>query len=352
MRKKLTLFKNIKRGSRKYKGNIPFICFNYGKVGHFVAKFPYKNKNNEEDSSLKRYRKGKTKKKRKFFRQSKNQYTNEDNNSSGDSDIEEILFMGLQTQTDVLENRDTDSTEDNPEVDAEINLEAKLISAFEEIDRLKEKNRKQKKELQKYKEEERDLEEAKKKIIILKVQVEEATKIEKVLKAQLKEKEDIYSSVESEIVYLRKELERSHTNIKFEKSSTNLHEMLNRHRSPIDRTGLGYSGKKDVANEEASTSSKQSSEERTKSYADIIKNSIKDEDNRKEDQYVPQKTNLPHKDRIKKTLPSRWNHTIRYQNYFFGYCYSCNGFGHKAIDCRTNVRDDYMRNNNKDTDGF
>jgi hypothetical protein len=140
--------------------------------------------------------------------------------------------------------------------------------------------------------------------------------------------------------------------MKFEKISTTLNEILNCQRSPFDKTGLGYSEKKEVANEEASTSSKQSSEERTKSYVDILKKSIKVEDNRKEEQYVPQKTNLPHKDRIKKTLPSRWNHTIRYQNSFFGYCYSCNGFGHKEIDCRTNVRGSYMRNNNRDTHGF
>jgi hypothetical protein len=40
---------------------------------------------------------------------------------------------------------------------------------------------------------------------------------------------------------------------------------------------------KEVANEESSTSSKQSSEERTKSYIDIIKNSTKVEDNGKKD---------------------------------------------------------------------
>jgi hypothetical protein len=87
--------------------------------------------------------------------------------------------------------------------------------------------------------------------------------------------------------------------MKFKKSSTTLNEILNRQRSPFDRTSLGYSEKKEVTNEEASTSSKQSSEERTKSYANIIKNSIKDEDNKKEDQYVPQK------DRIGKTHPCR-----------------------------------------------
>jgi hypothetical protein len=102
-------------------------------------------------------------------------------------------------------------------------------------------------------------------MIILKVQVEEVKKIEEFLKSQLKEKEDIYNGLEYEIVYLRKELEISHTNMKFENISTTLNEILNRQRSPFDRIGLGYSEKKEVDNEEASTSSKQSSKERTKS---------------------------------------------------------------------------------------
>jgi hypothetical protein len=57
--------------------------------------------------------------------------------------------------------------------------------------------------------------EAKNIIIGLKPQVEEAKRIEEFLRAQLKEKEDSCNSIEYEIVYLRKELEKSHTNTKF-----------------------------------------------------------------------------------------------------------------------------------------
>lgn len=32
----------LKRGSRKYKGNLPFKCFNYGKVGHCASRCPHK----------------------------------------------------------------------------------------------------------------------------------------------------------------------------------------------------------------------------------------------------------------------------------------------------------------------
>jgi hypothetical protein len=33
--------RKLKKGSGKYKGKLPFKCFNCGKVGHFVAKCPY-----------------------------------------------------------------------------------------------------------------------------------------------------------------------------------------------------------------------------------------------------------------------------------------------------------------------
>jgi hypothetical protein len=33
--------KKLKKGTWMYKGNIPLICFNYGKIGHFSNKCPY-----------------------------------------------------------------------------------------------------------------------------------------------------------------------------------------------------------------------------------------------------------------------------------------------------------------------
>jgi hypothetical protein len=75
--------------------------------------------------------------------------------------------------------------------------------------------------------------------------------------------------------------------VKFENSSPTLNEILNFQTSPFDKTGLGYHENKEVANEEASTSSKHSSEERTKIYVDILKKSIKVEDRKKEGHYVP-----------------------------------------------------------------
>jgi Mg2+ and Co2+ transporter CorA len=86
--------------------------------------------------------------------------------------------------------------------------------------------------------------ETKKIIINLKTQVEEEKRVDKLLRSQLKEKEDVCKSLESEIVFLRKELEGSHTNIKFEKISTTLNEILDFQRSPFEKTSLSSCKKK------------------------------------------------------------------------------------------------------------
>jgi len=45
---------NLKKGTRgKYRGKLPFKCFNCGAVGHFVAKCPYNEKNKEDETSYK-----------------------------------------------------------------------------------------------------------------------------------------------------------------------------------------------------------------------------------------------------------------------------------------------------------
>jgi hypothetical protein len=49
------------------------------------------------------------------------------------------------------------------------------------------------------------------------------------------------------------------------------------------------------------------SEGNTKSCADVLKNPIKVEDNRREEKNVPHTKNLPNKDKIMKTFPSTWN---------------------------------------------
>jgi hypothetical protein len=79
----------------------------------------------KENPSFKKYNEGKTEKKKTFYRQKKNIYNNEDNSSLDDSDceIDEILFMGLETQT----YGDSKSTkEDNLDKEEEVDFEAEF----------------------------------------------------------------------------------------------------------------------------------------------------------------------------------------------------------------------------------
>jgi hypothetical protein len=83
-----------------------------------------------------------------------------------------------------------------------------------------------------------------------------------------------------------------------------LNEILNHQISPFDITDLGYNTGKETSNEEASTSSKYSNEERINKYNDSLEMFIKVEYNAKEKPYVPQKRNSPHKEEIWKIVPS------------------------------------------------
>jgi hypothetical protein len=60
--------------------------------------------------------------------------------------------MGVETHTDVLENRNIDSTEeDNPEIDAKVDLEGEIICSLNEMERLRIKKWIQKEQLKNYK---------------------------------------------------------------------------------------------------------------------------------------------------------------------------------------------------------
>jgi hypothetical protein len=101
------------------------------------------------------------------------------------------------------DNKSIVNNEDDEE--SMVDMEGELISALEEINRLRIKNIKQRQLLIQF---EKDRKEPDKYLVLLKVELEEAKKIEDILKQQLSEKKARCESLEQEVVKTRKEMEK------------------------------------------------------------------------------------------------------------------------------------------------
>jgi hypothetical protein len=125
-------------------------------------------------------------------------------------------------------------------------------------------------------------------------------------------------------------------------SSKVLDDIINNKKSHLEKSGLGYN-----QTEKGSRSKKIEQETNPKIYAKTIK---EDRKIYKEDyRGTPpprrfkfqnqQETDRPQEEEgfIRET-PFRRSSTSRYQTIFFGLCYVCNSFGHKATNCRANNR--------------
>jgi hypothetical protein len=338
--------RRLKKGSGKYQGKFPFKCFNCGKIGHFANKCPHK-KHDQNSEGEKKFKPKRFGRKKSLCVNDVNSSEDTDSDSSREDKDNDFMLMAQ----DDYDNKITGSEANEEEV--VVDMEGELISALEEIDRLRIKNRKQKQLLIQF---EKDSKQPDEDFALLKVELEEAKKIEDILKQQLSEKKARCKALEEEVVKTRKELEKFqalyHQNLSSIKASEGLATILNQQRNPKLKTGLGY--------EEGSSSGHPSN----KDFIKFVKSTTND-DNKpaetKEDNQPPRRSKekgarTESVEQGNNTLPAQGNHQhgrnrfsqrrqpfSRYKEFFYGYCFYCSNFGHKAVNCSLRLRHEQLR---------
>ena len=279
--------RNLQRGSGRFRGKLPFRCFACGRVGHYAAKCPYKDKGKEPA----RWNKKQSTNKKSY-------YTHEDSDGLSNSDEDEQgndykLLMALEDD-DYLDAIDEDNL-------------------HEEITRLR-----------------RCIEE--KNIII------------DTLQFQIDEKEKHLEKLEGEIVGLRKEIEKTKAiNLKFVKGSETLDEIINVRRSPLNKTGLGYNGETSQAStsknylDAARRNEQKHNGNHQAKYGRIANRDYQGKSvlrvNRSYNQPQVKSSQFTPRMDVNRNY-SRLDDRSDYRRSFFnGQCFSCHNFGHKAAQC-------------------
>ncbi len=172
-------------------------------------------------------------------------------------DTKNNLDSAKKCSSEYLEPNEDAGLNSSPEIDNRndvegvVDMEEELISALEEIDRLRLKKRKQKQALIQYETSRED-------ITLIKLELEEEKKIEIFLKQQLAESKVRCELLEKEVVTVKKELDKYQTlynqNMSSIKASEELHNILNRQRAPQIKYGLGYSQGESSSNSESKNS--------------------------------------------------------------------------------------------------
>ena len=122
--------------------------------------------------------------KRKQFYSKEDNNSFDDDDSDSDNESERVLFLAMDAKEVVEEH-------DESEEEGKVDLDAELVSALEELDKARKKNKLLKKELSRIRKDIQDStysKELKQAHLDLKVQWEEAKVIEESLRKQLEEK--------------------------------------------------------------------------------------------------------------------------------------------------------------------
>jgi hypothetical protein len=163
--------RRLKKGSGKYQGKLPFKFFNCGKIGHFSSKCLHQKKDQNFDDE-KKYKFKKYSKKKSLCANNDDSSEDIDNDSSSEDKVNDFVLMAMGD----IDNEQLGGEMDDEEV---VDMEGELISALEEIDRLRCKKRKQKWLLMQFKMNDKKPVED---FALLKVELEEAKKIEDIQK--------------------------------------------------------------------------------------------------------------------------------------------------------------------------
>jgi hypothetical protein len=134
------IIKKLHKGFGRYKGNLPFKCFNCGGIKHFANKCPYPKQEDNDDEEAHNQN--------KFYKKNKNFYPKEEIISSYISEDEgsELLFIGINSQNNNIDN------EEKFESEGEVDIEVELISSLEELRNYENKNELLREQLQEFEE--------------------------------------------------------------------------------------------------------------------------------------------------------------------------------------------------------
>jgi hypothetical protein len=83
----------------------------------------------------------------------------------------------------------------------------------------------------------------------------------------------------------------------------------------------------------------------SRNYANSLRSGINNQEE-VEEQQEHDTSSWNKRSKFRRCETPRRSLPTRYENIFLGHCYTCKNFGHKAIHCKINARNNYMRNIN------